>query len=226
MFNPNNFKAHPSAIGSIMPTPKGDGIVSVGTATILQKWAKEQIYGKSESFNVSSKYTRKGVEMEDLAIEFLINNSDLAWEMKNQTTYENDFLIGTPDLVFPDLIVDIKCSYSCFTFPLFDTKCNPDYVWQVQGYMELTGAKKAIVAYILMDAPEEVITQEAYALARKEGSELTEEITERAREQMTYSHLPPKMRIKLFHIQHDPIQVEKIKDKVADCRAYLKTLLK
>ena len=225
MFNPNDFKAHPSAIGSIMPTPKGDGIVSVGTATILQKWAKEQIYGKVEGFNTSSKYTRKGVEMEAVAIDYLIKNTDLDWAMKNETTYENDFLIGTPDLVYPDLIVDIKCSYSCFTFPLFDAKPNPDYVWQLQGYMELTGARKAIVAYILMDASDEQIEAEAYALARKEGSELTDEIIERTAEQMRYEHLAPELRIKLFHVNYDPIQVEKIKDKVNDCRAYLKTLL-
>jgi len=226
MFQPDNYKAHPSEIGSIMPTPKGDGIVSVGTATILQKWAKEQLYEKNESFNVSSKYTRKGVEMESRAIEYLIENSNIPWGTKNERTYENDFMVGTPDLVFTDLIVDIKCSYSCFTFPLFDTKCSPDYIWQVQGYMELTGAKNAIVAYILMDAPEDVVTQEAYALARKEGSELTEELVQRTQEQLQYEHLPANLRIKLFHIAYDPIQVEKIKNKVADCREYLKTLSK
>jgi hypothetical protein len=202
--------------------------VSAGTKTFLEHWRKEQIYGKSKAFGVGSKYTKKGVLQEYEAINFLIEEGVVGYTEKNEERFANDFLIGTPDLKYPNksLVVDIKCSWDCFTFPDLETELNPLYDWQVQGYMELLQYKSAKVIYCLMDAPELIIEQQAYLYARSQDSEDTQELYDEVKEHLTYSHFPPELRIKVFDVEYDPEKVARIKQRVNDCRAYLKTLIK
>jgi len=202
--------------------------INTGTKTILEHWRKEQIYRKDKSFGVSSKHTRKGILTEGEAIEFLIENGIIGYSTKNEEPFENDFLIGTPDIKFPSksLLVDVKCSWDCFTFPDLETELNPLYEWQVLGYMELLQYKSAKVIYCLMDAPESIIEQQAYIYARSKESELTEEFYEEVRQHLSYSHLPPELRIKVFDVEYNPEKIQNIKQRVEDCRAYLNTLSK
>lgn len=201
--------------------------VSAGAKTFLEHWRKEQIYGKDKSFGVGSKYTQKGVLQEYEAINFLIEEGVIGYMDKNTERFNNDFSTGLPDLKYTSksLVVDIKCSWDCFTFPDLETELNPLYDWQVQGYMELLQYKTAKVIYCLMDAPESIIEQQAYQYARSQDSKVTEEIYEEVRQHLSYSHLPPGLRIKVFEVQYDPEKIERIKQRVQDCRAYLATLI-
>ena len=125
-----NFKIRASALGKIMGAPrnKGDkekGNLSQTAKTYLETWLKEQLYEKR--INFSSKYTDKGIEVEDLSIDFLSNirNTFLA---KNEKNFENDFMTGTPDIILKDKIIDIKNSWSFATFPIFENELkNKDY---------------------------------------------------------------------------------------------------
>jgi len=103
------FKIRASAVGQIMSDPRAKkDKLSATTMTYCQEWLKEQIYGVKK-FN-SNKYTEKGIQMEDKAIEYLSKlNSD--FYLKNEESFENDFLTGTPDIILNDTIIDIKCSW-------------------------------------------------------------------------------------------------------------------
>lgn len=195
------FKIRASACGQIMTNAKKAGELSKTTQTYVDAWLKEKIYGYRKQF--SSKQTDKGLAYEDEAIDKAIEWLNLPFVLKNEQKFENDFITGEPDLILDDCIIDIKNSWDCFTFPLFETELpNDDYYWQMQCYMDLTGKRKAKVAYILLTTPETYQNME-----------------------MTYDHVPTEQRIKVFEIDYDPEAIEKIKKRVEEIRNYIETKL-
>lgn len=214
------FKIRCSALGEIM------GVKGLGKTgeSYLQTWLKEQIYKRKKEF--TSKYTDKGLIMEDDAIDLIAEYLDLGMIFKNDTQYSNDFFTGTPDITLKDKVIDIKNSWDCFSFPLLNDECpNKDYEWQLQGYMDLTGVNEALLIYCLMDAPESIIEQEARRECYRLGiSELDIEIYNRIADKMTYSHLPMHLRIKVFTIKRDDKAIQSAKDRVLICRDYLKSI--
>ena len=107
-------KIRASSLAEIMTDPKGkDETLSVGAKTAITKQAKEFVYGYDEHF--SSKYTEKGLLVEDRSIELL--NSVLFTDFKKNTERKtNEWLTGEADIV-SDRIIDIKSSWSLTTFP-------------------------------------------------------------------------------------------------------------
>lgn len=72
---------------------------------------------------------------------------------------EDDFIIGTPDVLLPGH--EFKSPYDLYTFTRNRAKkINPLYWWQCQGYMRLTGQKEWPLVYCLVNAPEELIAGE------------------------------------------------------------------
>ena len=124
------FKIRSSSLAEIMTDPKGKAeTLSVGAKTAIAKQAKEFVYGFDEK--ITSKYMTKGVDVEDQSIE-LLNSVLFSNYKKNETTLENDWLVGTPDLICDDGVVrDIKSSWSLTTFPcLSDLGKDKGYEWQ------------------------------------------------------------------------------------------------
>ena len=215
------FKIRCSAIGQIMTNPRSKSETLSETAkTYAETWVKEQLYGRHKDF--TSKYTDKGNSMEQAAIDFAA--AQLGWGMvfKNEDYLSDEHITGTPDLIMGDLVADIKCPWDCFTFPLFDSEPPKGYDWQLQGYMALTGAKRAHLVYCLMDAPEHIIEREAWSRVRADGGdELTQELFEEVKEQMTYANIPDKYRIRTFELVADPDKVQAIRERVGAVREHI-----
>ena len=116
----HNFKIRCSAIGSIMTDPRSKSdILSKTTISYLQEWATQEIYGRRKE--IKSKYFDKGNMVEAESIEFITHNLQLPFlTMKNEALFENEYLTGTPDVILEDEIIDVKNSWDCFTFPLFE----------------------------------------------------------------------------------------------------------
>ena len=171
------------------------------TKSFVQDWAKEHIYGVKNE--IKSKYLDKGLMLEYTAIDKAIEWLDLPFTIKNEKFFEDDFFTGTPDLIVDGVVYDIKCSFSPFTFPLFENKIpTSDYEHQVNVYMHLTGLKKASVVYILLETPEELNYGE------KED----------------YSHLPIQHRIKTFSFEYDENIILQLQEKVKEARKYIETI--
>jgi hypothetical protein len=170
--------------------------------TYLEQWVKEQLYNTKKQIN--SKYLTKGNEVEIEAIEYYADVKDLGFVLKNQDYFENDFITGTPDLITNGVVYDFKSSWDCFTFPLFETKVDKNYEAQLQGYMALTGFKKAKLVYTLQNTPDELQWDEP----------------------IDYSIYPDNLRIKEFEIDYDSEFIERINNRVIECRNYIKTNLK
>lgn len=193
------FLCRASGAGLLMTEPKKKtDTLSKTTITFLNDWMKEQIYGYRK--NISTKQIEKGIEYEDAAIEAVIDWCNLPFVIKNETRFTDDFFTGEPDLITEDEVIDIKNSWDFSTFPLFEEEIPTDgYEYQVQVYMHLTGKKKASVIYVLLTTPESYSNTE-----------------------MTYDHVETKFRYKEFSFVYDPEIIEKLKQKIIDCRTYIK----
>lgn len=225
------FKIRCSAIGQIMTEPKTKadkeaGKLSKTCLAYVHEWIKEQPEFYERSVHFSNKYTIKGHECEDESIKFASGYYEWGNVSKNEKYFENDFLTGTPDVILPESVEDIKNSWSQKTFPLFATEIPIDgYGWQLQGYMELLDKPQAGLIYTLMDAPERQVDREARNLAYELGLEEIEfDMYESVKKSMTYSGLRDDIRIKRFFLDRDKECMELVQDRVQQIRNYIKSI--
>jgi hypothetical protein len=198
------FKGRASANGLLMTNPRSKSeTLSETTKSYLQEWLKEQIYGVRNE--ISSKYMTKGIEMEDESINVYSIYDNLDFAIKNSKKFGNDFITGEPDLILDDKIVDIKTSWDCFTFPLFDTEVpNKNYYWQLQSYMALTGKENSELVYVLVNTPEHL-----------QYSPL---------DCADYSNLDLKYRVKIFKVERNEEDINRLYERVSECREYIKSI--
>jgi hypothetical protein len=216
-----DLKIRCSAIGKIMTSPRSKGeVLSATTKTYIKELVLEHKYGIKKEIN--SRYLDKGNQVEDMAIELAEQALDLGFVFKNELYFENDHLTGTPDIITDTLIVDVKSSWNGTTFPMFEDELpNKDYYWQLQGYMELTGKHNAIVAYCLVDTPEDIVLDEIRRVAwAKKELEPSEETEQDVRSQHEFNHIPKDKRVKAFLVEKDEHAIWQIKERVEQCREY------
>lgn len=197
-----NFKSRASASGKLMTNPRDKKeLLSETTKSYVQEWLKESIYGVRK--DIKNKYLSKGLKLEDEAIDKAIEWLDLPFTLKNEAFFEDDFFTGTPDLIVNETVYDIKCSWDCFTFPLFDKEIpTKDYYYQLQVYMHLTGCKKAVLTYVLLNTPEELTYEE----------------------KNNYDSLDKKYRIKTFEIEYSSEVIAELIKRVINVREYISIL--
>lgn len=198
------FKARASEAGKLMVQPRSKTeTLSETTKTYLEDWVKENIYGYRKE--IKSKYLDKGIIMEDEAISKAIEWLDLPFVLKNEQSFEDEFFTGTPDIVTDTEVLDIKCSWDAFSFPLFEDEIpTKDYFYQLQVYMHLTGSKSARLVYVLTNTPESITWETPH----------------------DYSALDKRYRIKTFQVAYDAAVIEALKAKVEDARNYIHSLSK
>ena len=209
------FKIRCSSIGQIMTNPRTKKeYLSKTTASYCEEWLKEQIYSRKKE--ISSKYLDKGNMVEQSSLDYIASELGYGSLPKNEESFENDYLTGTPDAIFSDHIIDVKNSWDCFTFPLFfDNVPNKNYYWQAQGYMALTGLDYYRLIYTLMDTPEELIKKEYF------GSNLDYDTFAK---HYKYSDIDSKYRIKVFEIERNDIDIDSIYTRVVECREYINNI--
>lgn len=200
--NPIKFRA--SSLSEIMTDPKSkDEVLSVGAKTAITKIAKEIIYGYDEPF--SSKYTEKGLRVEDQSID-LLGSVLLKSFVKNTERKTNEWITGEADIVTEDSIIDIKSSWSLATFPvLADQGKDKGYEMQLRAYMWLWDKPKATIAYCLVSTPEDLMKWEEQSLH-------------------SVDHIIPELRVTLVHYERDRTIEDKIKFKVEAARQYFEEI--
>ena len=209
------FKIRCSAIGQIMTNPRTKKeYLSKTTASYCEEWLKEQIYGRRKE--ISSKYLDKGNIVEQNSLDYIANELGYGSIPKNEESFENNYLTGTPDAIFNEHIIDVKNSWDCFTFPLFFNNVpNKNYYWQAQGYMALTGLDYYRLIYTLMDTPEELIKKEYF------NSNLDFDTFAK---NYKYSNIDSKYRIKVFEIERNNIDIDSIYTRVVECREHINNI--
>jgi len=214
-----------SSLGQVMTNSRKKGELSKTAQSCVKQIVKEEILGVRRTF--SNKYLDKGLIMEDEAIELVAGRYELdPFIVKNEEHFSNDYLTGTPDLIYEDSVRDIKCSWSIDTYPLFDEEIpNKDYYWQLMGYMALTGKRKAYLDYCLVDTPEHLIRRELDSMAYRMGAEeVLDAAEDEVRRNMTFGHIPIELRVKTFEVEWDEEAWEAIKSRVEECGNFNLTL--
>lgn len=198
-------KVRASSLSELMTDPKGkDETLSVGAKTAIAKQAKQFVYGYDEQF--SSKYTEKGILVEDRSIE-LLNSVTFSSHKKNTERKTNEWLTGEADIV-ADKIIDIKSSWSLATFPAVAADGeNKAYEWQLRAYMMLWDLDQAEIAYCLVSTPDHLVGFEDKALHYVD-------------------HIAPELRVTLIKYQRDKALEDKIKFKIDEARKYFDQVVK
>lgn len=227
-----------SSIGHLMTEPKSKadkdaGNLSEGAKTHLVDVYVSAKYGRQT--DIQNRYVNKGLMVEEDSIT-LYSRVKKTFFKKNEKHLANDFIKGTPDMFTgleieaADTIIDVKSSWDLFTFFRVHTKdINSLYWWQLQGYMALTGARSANLAYCLIDTPEMLINDEKRKLMYKMGC-ATEESSDflKACEEldlsMKYADIPLNERVIEFVVERDNDAIETLYQKVTKARQYLNEL--
>jgi hypothetical protein len=216
-----------SQLGKIMTAPRSKSEVLSQTAkTYVEELAKEHLFGIKKVFK--SRYTDKGNEVEEKAIELTEDVLGFEFLTKNEDYYQNDYIKGTPDIITTSLVIDVKSSWSGDTFPFFESELpNKDYYYQVMGYMWLTGKKNALISYCLINTPDEIVNDEIRRTAwGKYEIEPSEETIRDVMALHSFDHIPKERRVKAFHVEYNEGVVNEMKTRIEHCRTYFNELIR
>lgn len=213
------FKIRASAANTIMTSNRAGTDIGETVKTYLSNWYKSKLYNRDKTF--TSKHTSKGTHAEDQSLDLLSSKFGLL--IKNTENLKNDHFTGTPDVITSEYVLDVKTSWDCFTFPLFDSEPNKMYVDQLQVYMDLAGKDKAYLCYCLIDTPEHIIESEARKVQWDRGlDDLEMDLYDEVKALHTYSDITDEqLRVKVFEIKRDQDRIDAIKARVILCREYI-----
>lgn len=228
------YKFRCSSLGHIMTgsRDKNDPLGESCKAHLVDVFVSQK-YGRQT--DIVNRYVEKGLAVEEDSIT-LYSRVNKKVFFKNEERLTNSYIQGCPDLFEgreikkATKIIDIKSSWDLFTFSRVRTKpINKMYWYQLQGYMALTGAKKATLAYCLVTTPEIMIQDEVRKMMWKmavttELDPLFIEAREELEKSMRYEDIPLNERIIEFQFERDDEEIEKIYQKVELCRGYLNSL--
>lgn len=205
------------------PVSKADneaGNLSEGAKTyILELWI-ERMYNRKKDF--TNKYVEKGLLNEETSIDYASLLHNELYE-KNINLFANDFLTGTPDILTDSHVIDVKSSYSIWTYAA--AELNNVYYYQLLSYMELTGKRKAKLIYCLTDAPEATIQREVKsALWQLQDDTLLSELESKLRKELCYPDIPLEKKVKVFEVEYSADDVKKLYGKIEKGREYFNTL--
>lgn len=226
----SNYKFRCSALGTIMTNDRsGKGMGETCKKYLMQVYIKEK-YGRDRE--VINKYINKGllVEEDSLTLYSLVKKT---FFVKNEKTFSNDFIVGTPDIITGEEVIDIKSSWSLETFmSVIHQPINKDYYYQLQGYMALTNLQKARLAYCLVSTPEPLILDEKNRIKWKMGvsdpdtDEVYIQSCEYLETAMRFDDIPKEERYIEFLLNRIDADMELVYERVKLCRQFLNELSK
>ena len=224
----SNYKFRCSSLGHLMTEARSKSeYLSETTKTHLMECYIGAVFNRKK--DLTNKFLTKGIEAEESSIDLLsITQKD--FYIKNETRFSNDFIQGTPDIVIEDqsLVIDIKSSFDIYTFAASQKAENKMYYWQLQGYMWLTGCNKAWLSYCLVNTPDAIIEREiSKALYQSGVSENSKEFQEYAEEMRAfhrYEDIEKSKRIFIKNYDFDSQAIEKLQERILECRNYLNNI--
>jgi len=197
--------------------------ISKTTLSFLKELALEIVTGRRKEIETMAMV--KGTEEEQESIN-LLNSFLKSNYQKNEKRLENEYIVGTPDIIDTKnkIARDIKTSKDIFTFPYFETELNNlDYYWQVMGYMWLTGYREAYVDYVLINTPEwqiqRLLKSKYYEFLDRGFSDEELEFKQNEYEltvrfNLTYDDLEIEQRIRTFKVEYLEDAIEKLKTQI------------
>ena len=219
-----------SGTGSLMTDPKlkadkDAGNLSETAKTFVEdKWLFDT-FGFAES--IKNQYMDKGNECEQDSMDLVTQVLEGGFRSRYNTKLQNEYVIGTPDIVLQDCVEDIKTSWNLKTF--FNAELSKMYFAQAQCYMWLTGKEKYRLIYALVPTPQSMVLNECEKLVYKYGKnydneDYIAECQQIQRNNDLIKELPTEKRVKVFAFDYDPNYIETLKGKIEKAREYYNTL--
>jgi len=230
----DSIKIHCSSLGYLFTEPrekakKDAGELSASAKEHLYKVYIEQYWGRKRQ--LSNKQVRKGLIVEPQSIQLISLLDGVLYE-KNEESRENEYIIGTPDIVTETQIQDVKSSYDAETFiPMLLDPLEKMYDYQMQGYLWLFDKDEALVRRCLISTPQEIVEEEKYYLL-KSMNVATEENPEYKRRSaeleynLTFEDIPLSEREITHKVPRNEQIIEAIPSKVGKAREFLNFLHK
>lgn len=218
----DNYKFHCSSLGNLLVDSRTSDPLSETTKTYLKELWINAVYGRKKV--ISTKYTEKGIAVESDSLDLVKQVTGKTY-FKNQKTYEDDYLIGIPDVENKndDFILDIKSSWDIWTFgAVTEISARKSYYGQLLGYMMLTGKKKGKLAYCLVNTPPGQVEYEIYKL--KVSGLIQENEEEKALVSFVYDDIKPAERLKLYDFEYEEEIEEKLIERIKLARKYMETI--
>lgn len=220
-----NYKFRCSGLVNLLPDPKTKSEpLSETTKTYLKEIWIAEVYGREKI--ITSKQMEKGIICETDSIELVEKVTGKKY-FKNQKTYENEFIIGTPDIDTnsDDFIIDIKTSWDIWTFSNVDEKyARKMYLPQILGYMALREKRKGKISFCLVNLPEHLIYDEFRKMVYQGAVPDNEEGEAIVRKMYTYDDIPDKDKVKIFDFEFDDEMHEKLIERIKTARFYMNSL--
>lgn len=230
----DNIKIHCSSLGYLFTEPrekakKEAGELSASAKEHLYKVYIEQYWGRKRQ--LSNKQVRKGLICEPQSIELISILDGVLYE-KNEEVKENEYIIGTPDIVTETQIQDVKSSYDAETFiPMLLDPLEKMYDYQMQGYLWLFEKEEALIRRCLISTPQEMVEEEKYYLLKSMivATEENPEYKIKAAElehNLTFEDIPLIEREITHTVPRNNEIIEQIPQKVQKAREFLNFLHK
>lgn len=230
----DNYKFHPSSLGLIMTESRTKEPLGETCKDHLMECYVREVYGREK--DITNKYIEKGLLAEEDSIT-LYSTVTKTFYLKNKEQISNDYFIGTPDLYKGESIlnatevIDIKTSWDIFTFhQVLSKPIKKNYYWQLQAYMDLTGATVAKLVYCLVNTPFHLIEDEKKKALWKMGvidpetDEKYLKVCEMIEKNSIFDDIPEQKRYIEFEIARNDEDIEKAQDRVELCREFLNEL--
>lgn len=224
-----------SSLGLIMTDPRDKAAKESGELSKTAKSHLKSVYidlKYHRKKDIVTKQMAKGIQVEEESIT-LLSRVQKKMLFKNEERLNNEYITGLPDIYEGESIhkatsiTDIKSSYDLHTFlanigePLDST-----YFYQLQGYMALSGANTAYIAYCLVDTPQSIIEGEKYRLLKSmdvisEEDPAFKQAALQIELNMTFSDIPKEERVLIFRVERSETMISKIYERVEKAREFL-----
>lgn len=232
MSNYHKAKIRCSRIADIMTKSRNKGEISETAKAYMEELFILNVFGRDKQ--IINKYIAKGLGVEEEAITMLSKLYKRLY-IKNTERFENELLTGEPDIVDMDngrikCIIDVKSSWDIFTHLKNCRKLNPDYYWQMQGYMALTGANKSIVAFCLINTPDPLVNDERRRLMWKMGvisdeDYVFKEAEEELLKNLIFDDVPENFRVKIWEVERNDEDINNIYEAATAALCYYDFLI-
>lgn len=220
----NNILFRCSGAGALLTEPKlktdkEAGKLSDTAKTFVEDMWLFNTYGFKEQ--VKTDAMDKGNECEQDSMALVQEVVGGPFRSRFNTKLQNDYVIGTPDIVLDEDVEDIKTCWNLKTY--FNAEPTTMYKIQAQCYMWLTGKKNYKLRYCLVPTPQHLVANQMQKLSYAYGGnydnpDYISECQQIQRNNDLINEIPKEDRVKTFEFAYDEAVIEKLKSQIEKAR--------
>lgn len=196
-----------------------------------------EMYGKGKvsKGNDSPHRAEKGNMAEPESIKFLSIIDGIDYE-KNEEKFSNKWFQGIPDIVIRgkdnkiDKLIEIKTSYDLPSFIMSMRQKEPSHnIFELMGYMDMTGCKNAEIVHCLVDMPEKISSfeekrlRERYCWLELDEETISDRIS-KSLNNMEYSGIPNELKYFRRPVTLNKLTMKDVKRRATASRKWMKEI--